>query len=188
VGPQFSKRPTSASVEQRISPLPQILNGDATKHPRYEPLSENQASASVPYAGREPTPGGLRSSEKIVTPKASVPAYRRDSEQSVARQPGTETPPATQQHIPSSGPAVSIRERRPKILPTTAPFLETRPNTIEGWIVLDVVGQRATLEGPGGTWSVMSGDTVPGVGKVESIVRWGSRWIVATSRGLISTQ
>ena len=176
LGPQFSKRPTSAPVEQRISPLPQILS------------SENQASASVPNAGREPTPGGLRSSEKIVTPKASVPAYRRDSKQSVARQPGTETPPATQQHIPSSGPAVSIRERRPKILPTPTPFPETRPNTIEGWIVRDVVGQTATLEGPGGTWSVMSGDTVPGVGKVESIVRWGGRWIVATSRGLISTQ
>ena len=91
-------------------------------------------------------------------------------------------------HIPSSGPAVSIRGRRPKILPTPTPFPETRPNTIEGWIVRDVVGQTATLEGPGGTWSVMSGDTVPGVGKVESIVRWGSRWIVATSRGLISTQ
>jgi hypothetical protein len=28
---------------------------------------------------------------------------------------------------------------------------------------------------------------VPGVGKVDSIVRWGNRWIVATTRGLIST-
>ena len=34
----------------------------------------------------------------------------------------------------------------------------------------------------------MPGDTVPGVGRVASIVRWGGRWIVATSRGLISTQ
>ena len=33
-----------------------------------------------------------------------------------------------------------------------------------------------------------AGDTVPGVGRVDSIVRWGNRWIVATSRGLISTQ
>jgi hypothetical protein len=29
---------------------------------------------------------------------------------------------------------------------------------------------------------------VPGVGRVDSIVRWGNRWIVATSKGLISTQ
>ena len=150
--------------------------------------SENQASPGVPNAGREPTPGGLRSSEKIVTPKASVPAHRRNSKQSVIPQPGSETLPATQQQIPSSGSAISIRGHRPKTLPPPTPFPETRPTTIEGWIVRDVVGQTATLEGPGGTWSVMSGDTVPGVGKVESIVRWGSHWIVATSRGLISTQ
>jgi hypothetical protein len=28
---------------------------------------------------------------------------------------------------------------------------------------------------------------VPGLGKIDSIVRWGNRWIVATSRGLVST-
>jgi hypothetical protein len=31
------------------------------------------------------------------------------------------------------------------------------------------------------------GQMVPGVGKVDSIVRWGNRLIVATSAGLIST-
>jgi hypothetical protein len=66
-------------------------------------------------------------------------------------------------------------------------FPETRPTTIEGWMVRDVIGGAAVLEGPGGVWSVTRGDTVPGVGTVDSIVRWGNRWIVATSRGLIST-
>jgi hypothetical protein len=28
---------------------------------------------------------------------------------------------------------------------------------------------------------------VPGIGRVDSIVRWGNRWMVATTRGLIST-
>src|SRR5262245_52276495 len=28
----------------------------------------------------------------------------------------------------------------------------------------------------------------PGIGRIDSIVRWGSRWIVATTKGLISTQ
>jgi hypothetical protein len=31
------------------------------------------------------------------------------------------------------------------------------------------------------------GDTIPGVGRVESIVRWGSRWVIATAGGLIAT-
>ena len=33
----------------------------------------------------------------------------------------------------------------------------------------------------------MVGDTVPGVGRVYSIVRWGNRWIVAAANGLIAT-
>jgi len=45
----------------------------------------------------------------------------------------------------------------------------------------------AVIEGPNGVWKVMAGQTVPGVGRVDSIVRWGNRLIVATSRGLIST-
>ena len=33
----------------------------------------------------------------------------------------------------------------------------------------------------------MAGDTVPGVGRIDSIVRWGNRWIVAADNGLIAT-
>jgi hypothetical protein len=64
---------------------------------------------------------------------------------------------------------------------------ETRPTTIEGWTVREVVGGTVVLEGPDGVWRASRGETVPGVGRVDSIVRWGNRWIVATSRGLIST-
>jgi hypothetical protein len=68
-----------------------------------------------------------------------------------------------------------------------APVPETRPTTIEGWTIRQVNGGTAVLEGPNGIWKARQGDAVPGVGKIESIVRWGNRWIVATSRGLIST-
>jgi len=67
------------------------------------------------------------------------------------------------------------------------PFPETKPTTIQGWTVRDVVGGTAVLEGPDGVRSVTRGDTVPELGEVNSIVRWGSHWIVATSRGLVST-
>jgi hypothetical protein len=81
--------------------------------------------------------------------------------------------------------AVAIQQARS--LSRLTPVPETRPTTIEGWTVRDVVGGTAVLEGPNGQWRVTSGDTVPGLGKVDSIVRWGSRWIVATSKGLVST-
>jgi hypothetical protein len=77
---------------------------------------------------------------------------------------------------------------RTKVSTKPAPVPETRPTTIEGWTLLEVKGGTAVLEGPDGVRRVTQGDTVPGVGKINSIVRWGSRWIVATSRGLISTR
>jgi hypothetical protein len=68
-----------------------------------------------------------------------------------------------------------------------SPAPETRPTTIEGWIVRDVRGGTVVLEGPDGIRTATVGDTVPGVGRVDSIVRWGNRWIVATANGLIAT-
>ena len=64
---------------------------------------------------------------------------------------------------------------------------ETSPTTIEGWSVREVSRSTAVLEGPTGVWNATRGDSVPGLGKINSIVRWGNRWIVATSRGLVST-
>ncbi len=79
-------------------------------------------------------------------------------------------------------PTGSIAVREP-ILP--AP--ETRPTTIVGWTIRDVRGGTVVLEGPDGIRTAVAGDTVPGVGRIDSIVRWGNRWIVATANGLIAT-
>jgi hypothetical protein len=65
---------------------------------------------------------------------------------------------------------------------------ETRPTTIVDWAVLDVRGGTAVLEGPDGIRMAARGDVVPGIGRIDSIVRWGNRWIVATASGLISTR
>jgi hypothetical protein len=84
----------------------------------------------------------------------------------------------------------TLKEVRAKEVRTTTqltPTPETRPTTIEGWTLREVVNGTAVLEGPNGVWKVMPGQTVPGVGRVDSIVRWGNRLVVATSRGLIST-
>jgi hypothetical protein len=67
------------------------------------------------------------------------------------------------------------------------PAPETRPTTIEGWTLRDVTNGMAELEGPNGTWRVARGDTIPGLGRIDSIFQWGNRLMVATSSGLIST-
>jgi hypothetical protein len=90
-------------------------------------------------------------------------------------------------HLPAgpsstASPAIPANERGPMV-----PVAETRPTTIEGWTVLDVRGGTAVLEGPDGVRMATRGDTVPGIGRIDSIVRWGNRWIVATANGLIAT-
>jgi hypothetical protein len=69
-----------------------------------------------------------------------------------------------------------------------SPVPETRRTTIQGWYVREVVRGVATLVGPDGLRKAARGDVVPGLGRVNSIVLWGSRWIVATSKGLITTK
>ena len=83
----------------------------------------------------------------------------------------------------STGDKVKEARTPTKLTPTP----ETRPTTIEGWALREVVNGTAVIEGPNGVWKVTLGQTVPGIGRVDSIVRWGNRLIVATSRGLIST-
>ena len=75
-----------------------------------------------------------------------------------------------------------------KLVPKLVPVPETRPTTIKGWTVRNVSDGTAVLEGPNGNWKVARGDMIPGLGRVDSIVLWGSRWIVATSKGLITTR
>ena len=103
--------------------------------------------------------------------------------------------PATQAESPNNSPAIVRSETPKEALSSPAPqpqpklvvVPETPPTTIPGWIVREVVDGRAVVQGPNGIWMVARGDTLPGAGRVDSIVRWGHRWIVATNRGLIST-
>ena len=65
---------------------------------------------------------------------------------------------------------------------------ETKPTTIAGWTVLEVRGGTVVLDGPDGIRTAARGDIVPGIGRIDSIVRWGNRWFVATASGLIADQ
>jgi hypothetical protein len=104
-----------------------------------------------------------------------------------AAPPPTRDTSTAQQAAASPMTTGAVSRERARMSPRPVPVPETRPTTIEGWTVREVVGGTVVLEGPDGVWRASRGETVPGVGRVDSIVRWGNRWIVATSRGLIST-
>jgi hypothetical protein len=100
-----------------------------------------------------------------------------------ALSPGTARPNASAASPVNVSPAVTLAIR-----PVLAAPPETKPTTIPGWTVVDVRDGTATLEGPDGIKMAARGDAVPGLGRIDSIVRWGNRWIVATANGLIATQ
>jgi hypothetical protein len=97
--------------------------------------------------------------------------------------PGGARPSANPVSQANAGPSAAIAMRQPLV---AAP--ETKPATIPGWTVVDVRDGTAVLEGPDGIRMAARGDTIPGIGRVESIVRWGNRWVIATASGLIATQ
>jgi hypothetical protein len=134
--------------------------------------------ASIPVTALEP-----RSGEENIINLASAGAKNlsqtRNSPRSINSQPvGSERDSATS-HTADKGQVKAVRK--------LVPVPETKPTTIPGWTVRNVVNGIATLEGPGGTWKAVRGDTVPGLGTIDSVVLWGNRWIVATSKGLITT-
>jgi hypothetical protein len=116
--------------------------------------------------------------------REAVPASTRGKPLGVAP-----TPSERKHSTEAQQQTTSIGARAPDLQAPVklAPTPETRPTTIEGWTLREVANGTAVLDGPNGTWRAMRGDTVPGVGRVDSIFRWGNRLIVATSSGLIST-
>jgi hypothetical protein len=143
------------------------------------PMTEKATSAS--QSSNVNSPEVARQIDALARDLANV---RTNVEQSTAKQEPTkqDTPAAAEpdekQKLASAEPQDHARQ---------APYPETKPTTIAGWAIVEVVGGTAVVQGPSGVWRVTRGDTVPGIGKVDSIVRWGNRWIVATSSGLIST-
>jgi hypothetical protein len=107
------------------------------------------------------------------------------------QQPEAVVPPAPQQRTPAAREPETKQARLapfPQNEPRPAATPETPPTTIPGWVVNNVAGGTATVQGPRGTWRVARGDNLPDLGRVVSIVHWGDRWIVATRAGLISTR
>ena len=62
-----------------------------------------------------------------------------------------------------------------------------KPGIVEGWVVRDVQRGTALIEGRMGLVEVDQGTVVPGLGRVDAIRKQDGRWVVVTSKGLITT-
>jgi hypothetical protein len=134
------------------------------------PVQEVTYSQRMPDAETRPPRTKAPARKPVAASPATVPAAAASS-RAVPVVPANIDPPTA---------SIAPRE-------TMVAVPETRPATIEGWSVREVRGATAILEGPDGAWTVARGDTVPTIGRIDSIVRWGNRWIVSTDQGLIAT-
>jgi hypothetical protein len=74
--------------------------------------------------------------------------------------------------------------------PGTAPPADPKitDRLVEDWVVQDVHGDRALVEGRNGSlFEVGAGSILPGVGRVEAVKRQDGQWVVVTARGLITS-
>jgi hypothetical protein len=62
---------------------------------------------------------------------------------------------------------------------------QSKPATVDGWVVRDVYRGTALIEGRMGVIEVDQGDVVPGLGRVDAIRKQDGRWVVVTPKGLI---
>jgi hypothetical protein len=63
-----------------------------------------------------------------------------------------------------------------------------QPPIVEGWVVRNVYRGTAIIQNRRiGTVDVEPGDILQGVGRIESIKKQDGRWVVVTSKGLITS-
>jgi hypothetical protein len=166
---------SSSSQLSAPAPNPSASVPDPARGDRIQSGASGAASRKAGDAKAEP-PAKLSASSPDTSRKRSVGAASASPTPAGKRSP-------VQPQLASIERRAGDAESAPKLVPVP----ETRPTTIEGWTVRDVVNGTAVLEGPNGFFRAPAGSTVPPLGRVESIVRWGNRWIVATSSGLITT-
>jgi hypothetical protein len=148
-----------------------------------DPVEVAQIETPSPRISEARPSGRIEGTRKTAS-ASDAPAIVGSIPKPSALLPGGARPsasPASQANVGPSAAAIAMRQ--PLV---AAP--ETKPATIPGWTVVDVRDGTAVLDGPDGIRMAARGDTIPGIGRVESIVRWGNRWVIATASGLIATQ
>jgi hypothetical protein len=92
---------------------------------------------------------------------------------------------------PAPAKEVTGSVSQPSTVAAAAPAAAAKPDLgrlprVEGWVLRDVANGGALIEGRQGVFEVYAGDPVPGLGRVDAIRKQDGKWVVVTSKGLIS--
>ena len=82
----------------------------------------------------------------------------------------------------------SVPAPQPVAATPAQPPQQLQPPILEGWVVRNVYRGTAIVQSRRlGTIDIAAGDVLPGLGRVEAIKKQDGRWVVVTSRGLITS-
>ena len=155
---------TAAAAPPKAPPPPQAT---AVLQPR-APLPPQRAAQPAPVVA---SPTGPSATLAAALPPARPETTRTEPAKSDSGKPDVPKPELAKADV---APQPRPQDAAPK------------PATLDGWLLRDVYGGVALVEGrAGGLREVAPGEFVPGVGEIRSIERRGRGWVVVTSRGLI---
>jgi hypothetical protein len=143
---------------------------------RLEKIEKKISAPAVVAAAAPPVPPSAPAKPQAATSTSSGAGVSKETTASIAPQPP---------HAPPVAPGVA-RETPGISKETTGSIAAQAPRgPLRGWVIRDVRGGMAIIEGRDGFHEIGPGDNVPGAGRVERIERRAGGWTVVTNQGYI---
>jgi len=208
----FTSRPVSVAQASQEATSAMPSNGDALERAMAdlslrvgEVRAADEASARDLSQGIERLRSSAEQNHRELVAKLAQLAERveRVEHQASMGAAPVVAQPAVQPTPTSPPPPKSATKPVPKNVPQPAPDTKAKVapkqtsteaksgmdvRGIANWTVRDALDGKAVLQGPRGSIKVAVGDTIPEIGRVQAIMRSGSRWVVATTKGVITPQ
>jgi hypothetical protein len=170
----------------RPGPLPAVAAG-RTNLDEIQALKENVVQARVELAALKVS---IDSANRNATAQFTRIGERIERIERIQAEPTTKLNKAVEMldRISRGDGGPQPKEVTGSVAPPPANGQNQPPKSgLEGWVVRDVHRGTALIEGRMGIIEVEQGDLVPGLGRVDAIRKQDGRWVVVTSRGMITS-
>jgi hypothetical protein len=170
----------------RPGPLPVVAAG-RTNLDEIQALKENVVQARVELAALKVS---IDSANRNATAQFTRIGERIERIERIQAEPTTKLNKAVEMldRISRGDGGPQPKEVTGSVAPPPANGQNQPPKSgLEGWVVRDVHRGTALIEGRMGIIEVEQGDLVPGLGRVDAIRKQDGRWVVVTSRGMITS-
>ena len=146
--------------------------------------SRQEDAARSAQSDRDELRGRLGEVERRLGDARRPPAAQAEREEAKPRR--------VEREAPAERPARSARRDEPRAAYQVASADDgmppLKPKVVQGFALKGVSRGVASVEGRGGVVEVGVGQTIPGVGEVKAIRRYGSDWVVVVGKGVIVQQ